>query len=134
MLDHFRVAIGGSKVLEVNAAMADLLQLPSAKRWRLKLQVWPRDLDLKRNMVSSAWQDVETLIASKQAQVAIVGDNGEEEAGLDPGTVIGEMKQASVGAAIRFAAVIGGDQRLTLALQGLPATADYLMGRPAFRG
>jgi hypothetical protein len=41
MLDHFRVVLGGSKILNINAAMADLLQIPSAKRWRLKMQSWP---------------------------------------------------------------------------------------------
>jgi hypothetical protein len=30
MLDHFRVAVGGNKILQINAAMADILQIPSA--------------------------------------------------------------------------------------------------------
>jgi hypothetical protein len=133
MLDHFRVVLGGSKILTVNAAMADLLQIPSAKRWRLKMQTWPRDIEVKRNMVTSAWMDVEALLASKAAQMVLVGDDGEESE-IAHNVAIGEMDQAGVGAALRFAVIIGGDQRLVLALQGLPATAEYLMGRPAFRG
>jgi hypothetical protein len=133
MLDHFRVVLGGSKILTVNAAMADLLQIPSAKRWRLKMQSWPRDIEIKRNMVTSAWMDVEALLASKAAQMVLVGDDGEESE-VAHNVAIGEMDQAEVGAALRFAVIIGGDQRLVLALQGLPATAEYLMGRPAFRG
>jgi hypothetical protein len=133
MLDHFRIALGGSRVLDVNAAMADLLQIPSAKHWRLRMLICPRDIEVKRNMISSAWMDVKTLVAAKAAQMVVAGDDG-EEAGLAHATVVGEMDEAEVGAAIRFAVIIGGDQRLYLALQGLPATADYLMGRPAFRG
>jgi hypothetical protein len=133
MLDHFRVVLGGSKILTINAAIAEQLQIPSAKRWRLKMQSWPRDIEIKRNMVTSAWMDVEALVASKAAQMVLVGDV-REESEIGHNVAIGEMDQAEVGAALRFAVIIGGDQRLVLALQGLPATAEYLMGRPAFRG
>jgi hypothetical protein len=51
-----------------------------------------------------------------------------------PEAVVEAMKADGVSAAIRFAVAIGGDQRLVLALQGLPASADQLMGKPAFRG
>jgi hypothetical protein len=133
MLDHFRVAVGGNKILQINAAMADVLQIPSAKTWRLKMQLWPRDLDVKRNMTSTAWLDVVTLIASNTAKVVSAGENG-EEAAIESSVVLDEIKQAEVGAAVRFMVAVGGDQKLALVLQGLPATADYLMGRPAFRG
>jgi hypothetical protein len=77
--------------------------------------------------------DVEALVASKAAQMVLVSDDGEESE-IGHNVAVGEMDQAEVGAALRFAVIIGGDQRLVLALQGLPATAEYLMGRPVFRG
>jgi hypothetical protein len=133
MLDHFRVTLGGSRILDVNIKLAELLQIRSARTWRLKLQDWPRDVAINRNMTTSPWREVETLIAAREAKVVAVGED-DEETQLEPDVVIGEMKEAGVAAAIRYAALIGGDQRMQLALQGLPASVDHLMGRPAFRG
>jgi hypothetical protein len=84
-------------------------------------------------MTSMAWLDIVTLIASNTAKVVSAGENG-EEAAIESSVVLEEIKQAEVGAAVRFMVAVGGDQKLALVLQGLPATADYLMGRPAFRG
>jgi hypothetical protein len=132
MLDHFRVAIGGNKILDINAGLADLLAVPRARTWRMKMQIWPRDLEVRRNMMSTLWMNLEGLIAGKECQV--VECSGEEETAVPHEEVVEELKGAGAGAALRFAVAVGGDQRLLLALQGLPATADQLMGKPAFRG
>jgi hypothetical protein len=84
-------------------------------------------------MTTSPWREVETLIAAREAKVVAVGEDSEETQ-LEPDVVIGEMKEAGVAAAIRYAVLIGGDQRMQLALQGLPASVDHLMGHPAFIG
>jgi hypothetical protein len=132
MLDHFQVAVGGSKILNINFALADILASPRARSWRMKMQVWPRDVEIRRNMMTSTWRNLESLVSAKECQV--VDCEGEEESSLPPEAVVEAMKADGVSAAIRFAVAIGGDQRLVLALQGLPASADQLMGKPAFRG
>jgi hypothetical protein len=109
--------------------MAKLLTLPAAAKWNLNLQVWPRDLGIRRNMTTGEWQNLETMIAAKD--VAVLAEDGSV---LPYDDVLTAMKQGEASAAIRFAVVIGGDQHLRLMLQGLPATADYLVGRPTFRG
>jgi hypothetical protein len=36
ILDHFRVTIGGSKILDVNVGLANVLNVPALWNWRLK--------------------------------------------------------------------------------------------------
>jgi hypothetical protein len=129
MLDHYRVTLGGSRILDVSFGMAKLVNLPAAATWNLKLQVWPRDLSIRRNMTTSEWQNLETLIAAKDASVFAADDSV-----LPPADVLATLGTGEANAAMRFAVVIGSDQHLLLMLQGLPATADFLEGRPTFRG
>jgi hypothetical protein len=129
MMDHFHVSLGGSRILDVGFASPQASLRP--KTWRLKMQVWPRDIDVRRNMTSTAWQDVEVLISTKECQVVSIGSDGSESL-VAYEDAVACLKEA--GAAIRFAVVIGGDQKLLLMLQGLPAWADQLQGKPPFRG
>jgi hypothetical protein len=129
MLDHYRVTLGGSRILDVNFGMAKIISLPAVSTWNLRLQVWPRDLSIRRNMTSSEWQNLETLIAAKDAAV-MTGD----EAVVPYEEVLQAIRIGEASAGIRYAVVIGSDQHLLLMLQGLPASADYLVGRPTFRG
>jgi hypothetical protein len=133
MLDHFRVSLGGSRILDINTQMASLLASPRAKNWRLRMQIWPRDVEVRRNMTSSAWLDLEALVSTGECRVVTTGeDSPDVEVARE--TVVAELKESGISAAIRFAVIIGGDQRLQLMLQGLPASADQLLGKPAFRG
>jgi hypothetical protein len=130
MLDHFRVSLGGSRILDVNFKMASLLASPRAKTWTAKIQLWPRDIEIRRNMTSSAWQDLALLVASKECSVKSL--EAETEVEIPHDEVLAVLGEA--GAAIRYSVGIGGDQKMVLFLQGMPASADQLMGKPAFRG
>jgi hypothetical protein len=133
MLDHFRVSLGGSRILDMNVPLANLLASPRAKNWRLRMQIWPRDIDVRRNMTSTAWLDLEALVVTRECRVVTLGEDS-SEAEVASEAVAAEMKESGLSAAIRFAVIIGGDQRLQLMLQSLPASADHLLGKPAFRG
>jgi hypothetical protein len=129
MLDHFRVTLGGSRILDITFPMASVLALPAAAGWRLKMQTWPRDISLRRNMTSAEWVSLDSIIAAKDGVVHNADD------GMVPHEeVLKAIQEAEVSAAVRYAVVIGGDQRLQLMLQGMPASAEALMGKPAFRG
>ncbi len=54
------------------------------KGWRLSLQYWPRDIQIFRNMVTSAWIDFHALICSNESQVT--DDQG---AGILPSEFMG---------------------------------------------
>jgi hypothetical protein len=129
MLDHYRVTLGGAKILDVNFAMATVMALPAANAWRLRHQVWPKDVMLRRNMTTSAWVDISDLVASNDA---LVMDGTNEPVPSDQ--VMAAMKTAGAAASIRFAVVVGEDHHMRLQLQGLPATSTTLQAKPALRG
>jgi hypothetical protein len=132
MLDHFRVSLGGSRILDVSFPIANLVSSPRAKMWRAKFQICPRDVEIRRNMTSSAWHDFSTMVATNECQVW--SEEEAEEVLVPQDAVKAILAEAGAAASIRYAVVIGGDQRMALSLQGLPATADQLQGKPAFRG
>jgi hypothetical protein len=126
ILDHFRVTLGGSKILDVDVKLAEVLAGDNFKTWRLRFQVWPKDLEIRRNMATTTWLDVHERVAANEAQV-FEGENL-----MAHGVAARELQEA--GLAYRFAVMVGADERLILQLQMMPASAASLMGRPAFRG
>jgi hypothetical protein len=129
MLDHYRISLGGSRIIDAQFALAKLSSVQAVKSWKCRIQVWPRDVDLRRNMASTGWKDLAAMTASKD--VVLVEDNDEP---VESGRATTELQEGGVGASVRYAVVVGEDQRLSLQLQGLPAPANTLMGKPAFRG
>jgi hypothetical protein len=127
ILDHFQVTLGGSKILDVNVGLANVLNVPAMGNWRLKFQLWPCDLEIRRNMTSTTWLDVGDLVATKDGHVQ--AESGEA---VDPEAVAAQLKEINL--AYRFAVVVGEDERLQLQLQMMPASAATLMGKPVFRG
>ena len=129
ILDHFRVTLGGSRILDVNFPMASLLLVPKAADWRFRFQIWARDIDIRRNMTTSAWYDTKEMLAAREATVV---DAGNEI--IPQETVLEALDTSGKMAAFRYAVVIGEDQRMKLAVIGLPAAADTLRGKPLHRG
>jgi hypothetical protein len=127
VLDHFRVTLGGSRILDINVAMANLVSSAAVQTHRLKFQVWPKDLEMRRNMTSTAWKDVPELVAARDAQLE---DANEATLTLEDANKV--LKDVQL--AFRFAIVVAEDERLQLQLQMMPASAATLMGKPAFRG
>jgi hypothetical protein len=127
ILDHYRVTLGGSRIVDVSTSMAKLSLVDGASPWKFRYQVWPRDIAIRRNMTTTAWINVTDLLAEKKAWV----EDGEGNA------VESELVLETVGdsrAAIRFAVVIGEDRNMELNLHLLPTSAENLMGKPTFRG
>ena len=129
ILDHYRVSLGGSRILDVNCRLAELLLCPATAELWFKYSVWPRDVDIKRNMSTSAWSDVYNLLASKRASVV----DGENQL-IPSDRLLEDIKEAGNMAAMRFAVVAGEDAKMQLQLQCLPGSANTLMGKPLLRG
>jgi hypothetical protein len=53
ILDGFRFAFDGTVPLEINVDMFQLLPVDSCRGLRLAQQFWPRDIRLRRNMMTS---------------------------------------------------------------------------------
>jgi hypothetical protein len=133
LLDHFRFVLGGNSITNVEFQLASIWQMPAASTMKLRYQVWPKDIEIRRNMVSSTWTDISAMVASRDAVVISQGLNQSEEP-LAPEQIADMLEQAGIGGAVRYAIVVGEDQRLWLQLQGLPASAATLLARPALRG
>ena len=129
ILDHYRVSLGGSRILDVNCRLAELLLCPATAELQFKYSVWPRDVDIKRNMLTSAWSDVYDLLASKRASVV----DGENQL-IPSDRLLEDIKEAGNMAAVRVAVVAGEDATMQLQLQCLPGSANALMGKPLLRG
>ena len=129
ILDHYRVSLGGSRILDVNCRLAELFLCLATAELRFKYSVWPRDVDIKRNMLTSAWSDVYDLLASKRASVV----DGENQL-IPSDRLLEDIKEAGNMAAVRFAVVAGEDAKMQLQLQCLPGSANTLMGKPLLRG
>jgi hypothetical protein len=129
IIDHFRVALGGCGQLDVTLPLRRTLVVPAALGWNLKFQIRPRDVELKRNMVTSDWSDVVSIIKANDATV----ENGQDEV-IPVKTVLAEIAKSKRAAAVRFGAFIAEDHTMMLGLQCLPSSADSLKGKPALRG
>jgi hypothetical protein len=105
-----------------------VLSFPAAADWQCRMQTWPKDVDLRRNMMSTGWKDLATLIASKDVVITMA----ETDEMVADERVQRAIQESGAGAAVCFAVTVGEDHTISLQLQGLPAPAYTLMGKPAF--
>jgi hypothetical protein len=126
ILDRYRISLGKSKIVDVSGPMAAIFPGVPAT-WRLRYQIWPRDIEIRRNMATSSWININSLLTAKEAWT-------EEEGGavIQPDTVLKQLEGKK--AALRFAITIRDNQAMQLVVQSLPTSAETLMGKPAFRG
>jgi len=130
ILDAARLVLGGSDVIQVDVDLYDVLAAPTFKGWRLRYQIWPRDISIRLNMATSAWRDLEAIVAGRDAEImnadgAFIPQN--EFLGL-----LGESGGPS-SAALRWQVISGDDGGIYLQLQALPGSAPVLNGKPALR-
>jgi len=129
ILDASRVVIGGDEVIAVDVNLFNAVPSPRLAGWKLRYQTWPRDIVIRRNQATSAWIDLEALIAGRDAEVL-----DREGAGIPANEVLGllgELESPNA-AALRWAVVLGDDSELHLQLKALPASAPVLNGKPVF--
>ena len=129
ILDHFRVSLGGSNILNISVPLPSLLLGTPDSGLILKYAVWPRDIEIKRNMTTSQWLDITELLASKKAAI-----HDSEGSMLAHAAVLADISSLGSSSSIRFATVVGEDHLMQLHLQCLPASAKQLMGKPTLRG
>ena len=130
--DHWRIALGGTKVVEATFQLSELLpaasQLPD---WTVSYQMFPRDIVIRRNMVSSNWIDAMGL---RQSHEMTVSDNAGEPVAIQHVMQAMEAVPAKqrTGASIRWSVTVLPSGKLELQLQALPASANTLGGKPIF--
>jgi hypothetical protein len=133
ILDNFQVALGGTQIVCADVDLGQLIPAATFNRWRLRFQYWPRDINIRRNMVTSGWTDVTAMVSSNDAAVFNKSDTEVSAATFRTSLEDTADHEPDV-ASLRWAVVIGSDRLLKLQLQGLPPAASMLSGKHYFKG
>jgi hypothetical protein len=130
ILDNTRCVLGGVDILEADIPLTRIFSEPVLQSYKMLIQRWPRDINLKKGLLSGLWQDIKTIVSSRDASIT-----NSEGTGIPPREFLEVLESTDkpVCAAIRWAVALGDDERLVLQLQGLPATAALLNGKPSFK-
>ena len=141
IMDHFRVALGGNTIIKVNFPAKDIYANQAVPNIQIKWDVWGRDIIIRRNMATSEWEDLTGRLAANEAFAHNIFHGaipGEDEPGDQNAELLDFLlnlpERGKCGAAVRWAVGIGPDGNMELILQGLPASAATLLGKPTFRG
>jgi len=133
ILDHWRISIGGTSFFQAEFKLSKVFNFSNADKILAKAQFLPRDIEIRRNMTTSAWFSLNKLLEARDA--AVLNSEGEELPTDQVLTAISEGPTSTVrDASFRWAVVIGADGSLQLDLQSLPASTDTLNSKPAFLG
>jgi hypothetical protein len=136
LLDHFRVATGGSEILTSTFKVTDVVNNEALQGMFARHQIWGRDIHLRRNMTSSDWLDFYDLVKSNEVQIFTLRNN--KEKAIKTADVINTLDHMTgtrfKSAVIRFCAAVGLDGRMELELQGLPLPLSVVTGKPSFLG
>jgi hypothetical protein len=133
VLDNYRFSLNGSRILDAELDMGQLLPVEALSGFRLKYQYWPRDITIRRNMMSSCWMDVPDLVAANNATILDPAGAGVPYSEFRK--ILDELPdEGPESCAIRWAITVGEDLLLRLQLQALPSDAASLNGRPLTKG
>ena len=133
IMDHWRVATGGTSILEASMDIRTII--PAAAnlpKCTLKFQCWPADLGIRRNMTTSPWQDVMTLLAANEL-------TAEDEGGqaVECRDVVVNLQalpvRSVISAVLRWAICVSKDGKLEVQLQCLPAAVNTLSSKPIYK-
>ena len=74
-MDHFHVALGGNGLMRMNLGTRVIIytQPWTVPRYCVK---WPRDITLRRNMATSEWADLTTILSANDATVHTTSSTG----------------------------------------------------------
>ena len=136
IIDHFRVALRGSEILRVRFNTQHIFLVENTPAVQLKYKVWPRDINIRRNMSTLERMDVTTLLSSCDISVSMEGP-ADVEVPEGNEALLAAMEgqpKVQVSASIHWAVCTGIDGRMELVLQSFPAMAAILSGKPAFCG
>jgi hypothetical protein len=132
ILDGFKFALDGTKALEAYVSLDKILPVAELKGLQALIQSWPRDIKIRRNMLSSSWTSITDGITSNDVDIL-----DEDGAGVSAGTVMRILERlpgdGPVNASTRWAIAAGLDGYLKLQLQGLPLVASVLNNRSTFK-
>jgi hypothetical protein len=133
ILDNFRCVLGGSKHLEINASLMDMIPNECFRGWRYRTQKSPGEVVIRKNMFSPAWVETPTTLLFNEASVYnAAGQMVSNDVFMGMLEDLPESGPETV--ATRHCVVIGADRKPALQFQCLPTSAVVLSGKAAFKG
>ena len=132
LLDHFRLAIGGNKLLRISLQIGVVFPAASLPEWNLDMATWPKDIKMRRNMTTSPWYDLTDMLQANE--VNLLDQDKKEVVNADLLGLLARPTDGCATTSIRWAAVVGDDHNLELQLQALPAAATQFDGKPVLKG
>ena len=67
ILDEVRCVLGGNDTVEAEFSLGELYEDDVVKEWSVKMQNWPRDMNLRRGLLSGMWVDMRDLVTTRDA-------------------------------------------------------------------
>jgi hypothetical protein len=131
LLDDTRIVLGGNEVFDATFKLGLLVDDDDISNWSIRIQQWPRDLRLRKGLLSSLWSDLSAVVSARDAEVT-----DDEGAGVTDATFLRSFAAAeeeSAAESLRWAVVLNDRGRLAAQLQGMPATAATLNGKPSLK-
>jgi hypothetical protein len=132
LINHIKVTINGSEVLNLNFPLSALFSVADLPDWKVQWDIWPRDIPIRRNMSSSNWADLYSGILSNE--IFVFDDKGPVPKDKIEGFFQQGKGKLTLHTAFRWAVVISDDLRMMLGLYALPASLTTLEGNPIFKG
>jgi hypothetical protein len=129
--DATRLVLGGRAILEANFKLGLIFEDSGMENWSIVMEKWPRDMDIRRGLLTGLWQNITDVVASRDASV--LDETGSE---VPASRFLKRVKEAEEGpevGSIRWAVMLNDCARLSIQLQGLPATAATLCGKPSLK-
>jgi hypothetical protein len=133
ILDNFRCVLGGSRHLEIDASLMDMIPNECFRGWRYKTQKSPGEVVIRKNMFSSAWVETPTTLLFNEASIYnAAGQVVSNDVFMGMLEDLPESGPETV--ATRYCVVIGADRKPALQFQCLPTSAVVLSGKATFKG
>jgi hypothetical protein len=131
-VDHFKIALGGSGLLQASVPMNRIFSASVLGDYKMQFQFWGRDIKIRRNMCTSTWADAYAKLAARE--VTVVKDEAEVEIADVLQLLDGLDDPAGRAGAYRFGVVAGHDKKMHLEMVALPASAATISSKPTLVG
>jgi hypothetical protein len=54
----YKIVLGGTETLKLDVSAKEVLFMGESESYRIQMEVWPRDIRIRENMMSSDWIDL----------------------------------------------------------------------------
>ena len=129
VLDHFRIVLGGSQLLKATVAVKDIFPVAAMPSWSVAFSCWLRYVAIRRNMASSAWQDIRDMVAAND--VKLLNGEGVNVASNELLDLLDSVADKTLkSASIRWWVGASEDGRMQLQLQAAASPASGYLSKP----